>query len=217
MDADLMAQPIPGLCGDFVISVNNGQDPQVGQTKEHTLQLPENSFLVINDNIVDRLTNYDDSTYPALYYIKSEKKLYYELRSTSSGVFSRGTIKVSVPQAKRIVVGTAGSYQLLYDIKHDDRPAVNLASEYEGLTSRPSDAEYKFTEDINDDSDTPKQIVLGVPSKTASSKRWKISFGEAKTDAGKKYGSQATGDYAENAIIVSNALWEHLSREDIQY
>ena len=35
------------------------------------------------------------------------------------------TIKVNDPEAKRIVFGTTGNYQLLLDLKHDDRPAVN--------------------------------------------------------------------------------------------
>ena len=44
------------------------------------------------------------------------------------------TIKVYVPEAKSIVFGTTGNYQLLLDLKHEDRSAVNSASEYPTLT-----------------------------------------------------------------------------------
>ena len=48
------------------------------------------------------------------------------------------TIKVHVPEAKRIVFGTTENYQLLLDLKHEDRRAVNLASEYPRLSFQAS-------------------------------------------------------------------------------
>ena len=100
--------------------------------------------------------------------------------------------------------GTTGNYQLLLDLKHDDRPVVNIGSEYVALAFRPPD-EYKFTKNYVNESSNPKQLVLGVPSKTPTETKWKIKFGEAKT---------YTGDYAENTLIVGDALWAHLSREE---
>ena len=48
------------------------------------------------------------------------------------------TIKVHVPEAKRIVFGTTENYQLLLNLKHEDRPAVNLAIEYPRLSFQAS-------------------------------------------------------------------------------
>ena len=128
------------------------------------------------------------------------------------------TIKVYVPEAKRIVFGTTGNYQLLLDLKHDDRPAVNLGREYLGLTSGPAD-DYKFTDKYIDGSSKPKQLVLGVPTKTPTETRWKIEFGKAQTYPGKtvegeRRGGSTTDDYAENALIVGEGLWAHQTRDN---
>ena len=128
------------------------------------------------------------------------------------------TIKVYVPEAKRIVFGTTGNYQLLLDLKRDDRPAVNLGREYLGLTSRLAD-DYKFRDNYIDGRSKPKQLVLGVPTKTPTETRWKIEFGKAQTYPGKtvegeRKGGSTTDDYAENALIVGEVLWAHLTRDN---
>ena len=151
--------------------------------------------------------------------MKSEKMLVFEHRY---GWYTKAayTIKVHVPEAKRIVYGTVGSYRLLLDLKHDDRPAVNFASECFGLASRPLE-EYKFTENYADENDwKPSQLVLGVPSKTPTESTKCIEFSKAKTYGRKVLderpweGDDTTGDYAENALIVGDSLWTHLSSED---
>ena len=116
--------------------------------------------------------------------------------------------------------GTVGSYRLLLDLKHDDRPAVNFASECFGLDSR-SVEEYKFSENYADENDwKPNQLVLGVPSKTPTESTKCIEFSKAKTYGRKVLderpweGDDTTGDYAENALIVGYSLWTHLSSED---
>ena len=85
-----------------------------------------------------------------IYYKRSDKKLVYE---QLLGYLTKAwyTVEVHVPEAKSIVFGTTGSHQLLLDLKHDDRLAVNLGREYFGLTSRPT-GEYKFTNNFADTS-----------------------------------------------------------------
>ena len=159
LDTDLEADPIPGLCGDFIIALK-GSHPY-HEDLQYSLRLPTNSFIAISDEFMADLKD----LYYLLYYMKSEKKLVFEHRY---GPLTEAayTIKVHVPEAKRIVYGTVGSYRLLLDLKHDDRPAVNFASECFGLASRPLE-EYKFTENYADENDwKPNQLVLGVPSKT---------------------------------------------------
>lgn len=152
-----------------------------------------------------------------LFYLKSKKKLVFEQRLGSLTKASR-SVEVDVSQAKRFVFGTFGNYQLLLDLKHDDRQAVNLGIEYLGLVSRPAD-KYKFTEHYVDKSPKPKQLVLGVPSKKPTETKWNIKFGEAKTYAEVALEETpwnkgtTTGAYAENTLIVSDTLWWHLSRE----
>ena len=154
-----------------------------------------------------------------LYYLKSDRKLVFEHRFGYL-IKAHYTINVNVPEAKRIVFGTTGNYQLLLDLKHDNRPAVNLASEYLGLVSGPID-EYRFTKNYVNDSSKPKQLVLGVPTETATETIWKITFGQAKTYAQVTLEERpwisregvTTGGYAENTLIVSDILWAHLSRE----
>ena len=214
LDTNVEADPIPGLCGDFIISLGyfRGDRPERGGSRQFSLRLPSNSFLAIDDYLRDDLDDWMAAF--VVYYLKSEKKLVYEHRM---GYLTEAwySVEVHVPEAKRIVFRSAGNYRLLLDLKHDDRPAVNLGSEYLGLTSRPVD-EYKFTEDFTDESSKPKQVVLGVPAKTPTETTWKIQLGKAKTYAGEKLegeGRTTTGDYAENALIVSDTLWVHLSRE----
>ena len=159
LDTDLEADPIPGLCGDFIIALK-GSHPY-HEDLQYSLRLPTNSFIAISHEFMADLKD----LYYLLYYMTSEKKLVFEHRY---GPLTEAayTIKVHVPEAKRIVYGTVGSYRLLLDLKHDDRPAVNFASECFGLASRPLE-EYKFTENYADENDwKPNQLVLGVPSKT---------------------------------------------------
>ena len=213
LDTDLEADPIPGLCGDFIIALK-GSHPY-HEDLQYSLRLPMNSFIAISDEFMAELKD----LYYLLYYMKSEKKLVFEHRY---GPLTEAayTIKVHVPEAKRIVYGTVGSYRLLLDLKHDDRPAVNFASECFGLASRPLE-EYKFTENYADENDwKPSQLVLGVPSKTPTESTKCIEFSKAKTYGRKVLderpweGDDTTGDYAENALIVGDSLWTHLSSED---
>ena len=213
LDTDLEADPIPGLCGDFIIALK-GSHPY-HEDLQYSLRLPMNSFIAISDEFMADLKD----LYYLLYYMKSEKKLVFEHRY---GPLTEAayTIKVHVPEAKRIVYGTVGSYRLLLDLKHDDRPAVNFASECFGLASRPLE-EYKFTENYADENDwKPNQLVLGVPSKTPTESTKCIEFSEAKTYGRKALderpweGDDTTGDYAENALIVGDSLWTNLSSED---
>ena len=213
LDTDLEADPIPGLCGDFIIALK-GSHPY-HEDLQYSLRLPMNSFIAISDEFMAELKD----LYYLLYYMKSEKKLVFEHRY---GPLTEAayTIKVHVPEAKRIVYGTVGSYRLLLDLKHDDRPAVNFASECFGLASRPLE-EYKFTENYADENDwKPNQLVLGVPSKTPTESTKCIEFSKAKTYGRKVLderpweGDDTTGDYAENALIVGDSLWTHLSSED---
>ncbi|CAH3167393.1 unnamed protein product, partial [Porites evermanni] len=91
-----------------------------------------------------------------LYFKRSDKKLVFEHRFgklTEAGY----TIKVHVPEVKRIVFGTTGNYQLLLDLKPDDRPAVNLGREHLRLASRPAD-DYKFTDNHIDGSSKPRNL-----------------------------------------------------------
>ena len=210
LDTNVEADPIPGLCGDFFISLgkfSQGQS-EPGGSRQFSLRLPKNSFIAIDDDLMNALAPWEADL--VVYYLKSEKKLVYE------DAWKSGQVQVHVPEAKRIVFGTVGNHQLLLDLKHDDRPAVNLGSEYLGLTSRRVD-EYKFTEDFTDESSKPKQVVLGVPAKTPTfrwKKPWTIKLGKAKTYAGELLegeGHETTGDYAENVLIVSDTLWVHLS------
>ena len=213
LDTDLEADPIPGLCGDFIIALK-GSHPY-HEDLQYSLRLPMNSFIAISDEFMAELKD----LYYLLYYMKSEKKLVFEHRY---GPLTEAayTIKVHVPEAKRIVYGTVGSYRLLLDLKHDDRPAVNFASECFGLASRPLE-EYKFTENYADENDwKPSQLVLGVPSKTPTESTKCIEFSKAKTYGRKVLdekpweGDDTTGDYAENALIVGDSLWTNLSSED---
>ena len=213
LDTDLEADPIPGLCGDFIIALK-GSHPY-HEDLQYSLRLPMNSFIAISDEFMAELKD----LYYLLYYMKSEKKLVFEHRY---GPLTEAayTIKVHVPEAKRIVYGTVGSYRLLLDLKHDDRPAVNFASECFGLASRPLE-EYKFTKNYADENDwKPNQLVLGVPSKTPTESTKCIEFSKAKTYGRKALderpweGDDTTGDYAENALIVGDSLWTHLSSED---
>ena len=213
LDTDLEADPIPGLCGDFIIALK-GSHPY-HEDLQYSLRLPMNSFIAISDEFMAELKD----LYYLLYYMKSEKKLVFEHRY---GPLTEAayTIKVHVPEAKRIVYGTVGSYRLLLDLKHDDRPAVNFASECFGLASRPLE-EYKFTENYADENDwKPNQLVLGVPSKTPTESTKCIEFSKAKTYGRKALderpweGDDTTGDYAENALIVGDSLWTNLSSED---
>ena len=212
LNTDLEADPIPDLCGDFIIALE-GDHPY--DNREYSLRLPTNSFIAVSDEFMTDL----ERAFYLLYYMRSENKLVFEHRY---GLYTEAgyTIKVHVPEAKRIVYGTVGSYRLLLDLKHDDRPAVNFASECFGLASR-SLEEYKFTENYADENDwKPSQLVLGVPSKTPSESTKCIEFSKAKTYGRKVLdekpweGDDTTGDYAENALIVGDSLWSHLSSED---
>ena len=213
LNTDLEADPIPGLCGDFIISLKG--DHPYSEDLEYSLRLPTNSFIAISDQFMADIKE----AFYLLYYLKPEKKLVFEHRY---GWYTKAayTIKVHVPEAKRIVYGTVGSYRLLLDLKHDDRPAVNFASECFGLASRPLE-EYKFTENYADENDwKPNQLVLGVPSKTPTESIKCIEFRKAKTygrnvlDEKPWEGDDTTGDYTENALIVGDSLWTHLSSED---
>ena len=213
LDTDLEADPIPGLCGDFIIALKGGHPYH--EDLQYSLRLPMNSFIAISDQFMAELKD----SYYLLYYMKSEKKLTFEHRY-SRLTEAAYTIKVHVPEAKRIVYGTVGSYRLLLDLKHDDRPAVNFASECFGLASRPLE-EYKFAENYADENDwKPSQLVLGVPSKTPTESTKCIEFCKAKTYGRKVLderpweGDDTTGDYAENALIVGDSLWTHVSSED---
>ena len=130
LDTDLEADPIPGLCGDFIIALKGGHP--YNEDLQYSLRLPTNSFIAISDQFMAYLKE----AFNLLYYMKSEKMLVFEHRY-SRLTEAAYTIKVHVPEAKRIVYGTVGSYRLLLDLKHDDRPAVNFASECFGLASRP--------------------------------------------------------------------------------
>ena len=198
----LKAEPIPGLCGDFIISFLHREEDLYRRDglnmTVYSMHLPENSFITIADQYIDLLKH--DKPHYVLLYKKAEKALVYKQYKGKKWRYSL----VKVPQAKRIVFGTTGNYRLLLDLKHDGRPVVNIGSEYVALAFRSLD-EYKFTKNYVNESSNPKQLVLGVPSKTPTETKWKIKFGEAKT---------YTGDYAENTLIVGDALWAHLSREE---
>ena len=213
LDTDLEADPIPGLCGDFIIALKGGHP--YNEDLEYSLRLPTNSFIAISDQFMAYLKE----AFNLLYYMKSQKMLVFEHRY-SRLTEAAYTIKVHVPEAKRIVYGTVGSYRLLLDLKHDDRPAVNFASECFGLASRPLE-EYNFAENYADENDwKPSQLVLGVPSKTPTESTKCVEFSEAKTygrkvlDEKPRGGDDTTGDYAETALIVGDSLWTHLSSED---
>ena len=199
----LKAEPISGLCGDFIISFLHREEDMVPRDginiTAYSIDLPENSFITIADEYIDLLKH--EKAHYVLLYKKAAKTLVYKLYKGKKWRYSLG---IELPQAKRIVFGTTGNYQLLLDLKHDDRPVVNIGSEYVALAFRPPD-EYKFTKNYVNESSKPKQLVLGVPAKTPTETKWKIKFGEAKT---------YTGDYAENALIVDDVLWAHLSREE---
>ena len=199
----LKAEPIPGLCGDFIISFLHREEDLGAMDGLNmtffSMDLPENSFITIADQYIDLLKH--DKPHYVLLYKKAAKTLVYKLYKEKKWWYSLG---IEVPQAKRIVFGTTGNYLLLLDLKHDDRPVVNIGSEYVALAFRPTD-EYKFTKNYVNENSNPKQLVLGVPSKTPTETRWKIRFGEAKT---------YTGDYADNTLIVGDVLWAHLSREE---
>ena len=213
LNTDLEADPIPGLYGGFIIALKGGHP--YNEDLEYSLRLPTNSFIAISDQFMAYLKE----AFYLHYYMKSEKKLVFEDR------YSRLTeaafkIKVHVPEAKRIVYGTVGSYRLLLDLKHDDRPAVNFASECFGLASRPLE-EYNFAENYADENNwKPSQLVLGVPSRTPTESTKCVEFSEAKTYGRKVLdekpwgGDDTTGDYAENALIVGDSLWTHFSSED---
>ena len=213
LDINLEVEPIPDLCGDFIISFGDFEGERLtGESQEFSLRLPTNSFIAIADELME---THWHAQY-VLYYLKSDKKIVFEHRV---GELTRAwyTVKIHVPEAKRIVFGTTGNHQLLLDLKNDHRTAVNLGSEYLGLASRPVD-EYKFTENYENESPKPKQLVLGVPAKSPTQTRWIIEFGRAQTYAGKKLedegeGRTTTGDYAENALIVGENLWAHLTKE----
>ena len=211
-NTNVEADPIPGLCGDFIISLGDFLPAAV---QKFSLLLPENSFIALDDELMDEIGDWEAQR--VLFYLKSKKKLVFEQRLGSLTKASR-SVEVDVPQAKRFVFGTFGNYQLLLDLKHDDRQAVNLGSEYLGLVSRPAD-KYKFTEHYVDKSPKPKQLVLGVPSKKPTETKWNIKFGGAKTYAEvaleetPRNKGTTTGAYAENTLIVSDTLWFHLSRE----
>ena len=215
LDISLEVEPIPDLCGDFIISFGYFRGERlIGESQEFSLRLPTNSFIAIDDEMIDWL-KYWDAQY-VLYYLKPDKKIVYEHR-VGQLTHAWYTVKIHVPEAKRIVFGTTGNHQLLLDLKNDHRTAVNLGSEYLGLASRPVD-EYKFTENYENESPKPKQLVLGVPAKSPTQTRWIIEFGRAQTYAGKKLedegeGRTTTGDYAENALIVGENLWAHLAKE----
>ena len=156
LDTNLKANPIPGLCGDFVISFGSfRRDRPSGGSKEFSLQLPKNSFIAIDDELMDWVKDWRAQY--LVYYLRSEKKLVYEHRAGDLTDASY-TVKIHVPEGKRIL-GTTGNRQLLLDPKHDDRPAVNFGSEYLGFTSRPLD-DYTFTGNFADANPQPKQLVI---------------------------------------------------------
>ena len=198
--AALEAEPIPGLCGDFIIAFGHREDFLPDDLSvTFLLRLPENSFITILDQYMDLLKKGEPKY--VLLYEKAGKKLVYKRYNETTWKYS---INIYVPQAKRIVFGTTGNYQLLLDLKHDDRPVVNIGSEYVALTSRPTD-EYKFTKNYVNKISKPKQLVLGVPAKTPTETKWRIRFGEA---------NSYTGDKAENALIVDDVLLAHFLREE---
>ena len=98
------------------------------------------------------------------------------------------------------------------------RSAVNLGSEYPRLSFRPA-IDYKFRDNYIDRSSRPKQLVLGVPAKIPTETRWKIEFGKTQTNAsktleGERQGGTAIGDYEENALVVGEVLWAHMTRDN---
>ena len=215
LDINLEVEPIPNLCGDFIISFGYFQGERLtGESQEFSLRLPTNSFIAIADELMDWVKDWHAQY--VLYYLKSDKKIVYEHR-VGQLTHAWYTVKIHVPEAKRIVFGTTGNHQLLLDLKNDHRTAVNLGSEHIGLASRSVD-EYKFTGNYENESPKPKQLVLGVPAKRPTQTRWIIEFGRAQTYAGKQLedegkGRSTTGDYAENALIVGENLWKHLKKE----
>ena len=74
LNTDLEADPIPDLCGDFIIALKDGHPSNGGM--EYSLRLPTNSFIAISDKFMDELKK---ASY-LLYYMKSEKKLVFEHR-----------------------------------------------------------------------------------------------------------------------------------------
>ena len=199
----LKAEPISRLCGDFIISFLHREEDLVSRdglnTTVYSMELPENSFITIANQYMDLLKH--EKAHYVLLYKKAVKTLVYKLHKGKKWRYSLG---IEVPKDKRIVFGITGNYQFLLDLKHDDRPVVNIGSEYVALTSRPTD-EYKFTKNYVNEISKPKQLVLAVPAKTPTETKWKIRSGETKT---------YTGDKAENALIVDYVLWAYLSREE---
>ena len=79
LDTTLKADPIPGLWGDFVTSFGSfsGDRPSSG-SKENSLQLPKNSFIAIDDELMDWVKDWRAQY--LVFYLRSEKKLVYEHR-----------------------------------------------------------------------------------------------------------------------------------------
>ena len=170
----LKAEPVSRLCGDFIISFFHREEDLVSRDglnmTVYSMELPENSFITIFDQYIDLLKH--EKAHYVLLYKKAAKTLVYKLYKGKKWRYSLG---IEVPKAKRIVFGITGNYQLLLDLKHDDRPVVNIGSEYVALTSRPTD-EYKFTKNYVNEISKPKQLVLGIPAKTPTETKWKIRF-----------------------------------------
>nr|BAJ78235.1 toxin [Actineria villosa] len=221
---DFNADPIPGLCGDFMLILSRKHRViPFETTSKYTLTLPQNSLLIIDDEYISEWSTEEKmrySPFSAFYYERSHKKLFSESRNTRLGwrhdrlAQVRGTIELSVPQANGIVFGTAEATNF-YLISNMTTGMALLESEYLALASRPRYA-FNFTEDHIDESDKPKQVVLGIPYRSAITKQVTITLGKATTAYGEyahSIGQKATGDYAENALIVNNILQEYLTRE----
>ena len=209
MKESFKVSEIPGICGDFIIKLGpvlyySGDNLPCGQTRQVSLEMPSSSYVALSDSLFDEISNYENHAY-ALYY--TSKKLVFEFRPDALC----HTVEVTLTGAKRIVSGTVGNHQLLLDLQHDKRSDVNLGSEYIGLKKRP-EQDYRFDKNYYDLGTQPKQIVLGAPAKDKTfPERWRIELGEARSY---NYHNPGTGNYAENALIVTDTLWAFLSEED---
>ena len=110
-NTDVEAGPIPGLCGDFIISLGDFLPAVVQQC---SLLLPKNSFIALDDEFMDEIGDWEAQR--VLFYLSSKKKIVFEQRFGSLTKVSR-SVEVDVPQAKRFVFWTFGNYQLLLDLK----------------------------------------------------------------------------------------------------
>ena len=90
-NTNVEADSIPGLCGDFIISLGDFLPAAV---QKFSLLLPENSFIALDDEFMDEIDDWEAQR--VLFYLKSKKKLVFEQRLGSLTKASR-SVEVDVP------------------------------------------------------------------------------------------------------------------------